>query len=144
MPVSSRRCFSTARRLAPIGWWWVRPKAWRNGTPSWRKLRSAKKSALRSCASKPPPTIPCPDCPRMPKRTGCRASPKDYLVTLLKADPSVVPYYRHQTDDLWGCGIDAVSALDCWGVGLPGFQGLKLAHGSTDRMGYTPAGYAQT
>jgi spermidine dehydrogenase len=73
-----------------------------------------------------------------------RISYQDYLLTLLKADPSVVPYYRHQTDDLWGCGIDAVSALDCWGVSLPGFQGLKLAHGSTDRMGYTPAGYAQT
>jgi len=73
-----------------------------------------------------------------------RLSYQDYLLTLLKADASVVPYYRHQTDDLWGCGIDAVSALDCWGVGLSGFQGLKLAHGSTDRMGYTPAGYAQT
>jgi spermidine dehydrogenase len=73
-----------------------------------------------------------------------RISYQDYLLTLLKADASVVPYYRHQTDDLWGCGIDAVSALDCWGVGLSGFQGLKLAHGSTDRMGYTPAGYAQT
>ncbi len=73
-----------------------------------------------------------------------RISYQDYLLTLLKADPSVIPYYRHQTDDLWGCGIDAISALDCWGVGLSGFQGLKLAHGSTDRMGYTPAGYAQT
>jgi spermidine dehydrogenase len=73
-----------------------------------------------------------------------RLTYQDYLLTLLKADASVVPYYRHQTDDLWGCGIDAVSALDCWGVGLSGFQGLKLAHGSTDRMGYTPAGYAQT
>lgn len=73
-----------------------------------------------------------------------RLSYQDYLLTLLKADPGVVPYYRHQTDDLWGCGIDAVSALDCWGVGLSGFQGLKLAHGATDRMGYTPAGYAQT
>ena len=73
-----------------------------------------------------------------------RLSYQDYLLTLLRADASVIPYYRHQTDDLWGCGIDAVSALDCWGVGLSGFQGLKLAHGSTDRMGYTPAGYAQT
>jgi spermidine dehydrogenase len=73
-----------------------------------------------------------------------RISYQDYLLTLLRADAGVVPYYRHQTDDLWGCGIDAVSALDCWGVGLSGFQGLKLAHGSTDRMGYTPAGYAQT
>ena len=73
-----------------------------------------------------------------------RISYQNYLLTLLKADPGIVPYYLHQTDDLWGCGIDAVSALDCWGVGLSGFQGLKLAHGSTDRMGYTPAGYAQT
>lgn len=73
-----------------------------------------------------------------------RISYQDYLVTLLKADASIIPYYRHRTDDLWGCGIDAVSALDCWGVGLSGFQGLKLAHGSTDRMGYTPAGYAET
>ena len=73
-----------------------------------------------------------------------RISYQDYLLTLLKADAGVIPYYRHQTDDLWGCGIDSVSALDCWGVGLSGFQGLKLAHGSTDRMGYTPAGYAQT
>ena len=73
-----------------------------------------------------------------------RLSYRDYLLTLLKADPSVVPYYLHQTDDLWGCGIDAVTALDCRGVGLSGFQGLKLAHGSTERMGFTPAGYAQT
>jgi spermidine dehydrogenase len=73
-----------------------------------------------------------------------RLSYQDYLLTLLEADASVVSYYRHQTDDLWGCGIDAVSALDCWGVGLSGFQGLNLKHGSTDRMGYTPAGYAQT
>lgn len=73
-----------------------------------------------------------------------RISYQDYLVTLLKADASIIAYYRHRTDDLWGCGIDAVSALDCWGVGLSGFQGLKLAHGSTDRMGYTPAGYAET
>lgn len=73
-----------------------------------------------------------------------RISYQNYLTALLKADASVIPYYLHQTDDLWGCGIDAVSALDCWGVGLSGFQGLKLARGSTDRMGYTPAGYAQT
>ncbi|HEV7959733.1 MAG TPA: NAD(P)-binding protein, partial [Rhizomicrobium sp.] len=73
-----------------------------------------------------------------------RISYQDFLLTLHHADAGVIPYYRHQTDDLWGCGIDAVSALDCWGVGLSGFRGLKLAHGATDRMGYTPAGYAQT
>jgi len=38
-----------------------------------------------------------------------------------------------------------VSALDCWGVDLPGFDGLKLTKGgNTRRMGYTPAGYSET
>ena len=66
------------------------------------------------------------------------------MVKLRGADAGVIPYYRHLTDDLWGCGIDAVPALDCWGADLPGFQCLKLAPGATPRMGYTPAGYAAT
>jgi spermidine dehydrogenase len=70
-----------------------------------------------------------------------RLSYKDYLLNVVKADPGVIAYYQHRTDGLWGCGIDAVSALDCWGVGFPGFQGLKLKPGGTNRMGYTPRGY---
>ena len=73
-----------------------------------------------------------------------RMSHQDYLLNLLKADPGVVAYYRHQTDGLWGCGIDAVSAIDAWGSGLAGYQGLKLGPGATSRMGYTPAGYTAT
>ncbi|HWA30348.1 MAG TPA: NAD(P)-binding protein [Rhizomicrobium sp.] len=71
-----------------------------------------------------------------------RFSYKDYLLHVVKADPGVIAYYQHRTDGLWGCGIDAVSALDCWGVGFPGFQGLKLAPGGTSRMGYTPRYYS--
>ncbi len=75
-----------------------------------------------------------------------RISYKDYLLNVVKADPAVLALYQHRTDDLWGCGIDAVSALDCWGVGLPGFDGLNLKPGgpSEKRMGYTPAGYSST
>ena len=73
-----------------------------------------------------------------------RMSYQEYLFEQLGADRSLIPYYRHVTDDLWGCGIDAVSALDCWGVDLPGFQGLKLTRSATKRMGYTPAGYVAT
>lgn len=73
-----------------------------------------------------------------------RISYQHYLLQLVKADPAVMPYYLHATDSLWGCGIDAVSALDCWGVGFPGFQGLKLEPGETPRMGFTPAGFAAT
>ena len=73
-----------------------------------------------------------------------RVSYEHFLLQMAKADPGVLPYYLHATDGLWGCGIDAVSALDCWGVGFPGFHGLKLESGETPRMGFTPAGYATT
>jgi spermidine dehydrogenase len=69
---------------------------------------------------------------------------KDYLLHVVKADPGVLWFYQHHTDEEWACGIDAVSAIDCWGYGMPGFQGLRLADGATDRMGYTPAGYCTT
>jgi spermidine dehydrogenase len=69
-----------------------------------------------------------------------RISYQQYLLEVLHADPKVADYYRKLTHGLWGVGIDAVSALDCWGVGMPGFQGLALKPGSTPDMGYTPAG----
>ncbi len=67
---------------------------------------------------------------------------RDFLLTVVKADPSVIAYYQTRTNDEQGVGIDALSALDCWAFDLPGFQGLSLAPGSAPRMGYTPAGYA--
>src|SRR4029077_5624821 len=44
------------------------------------------------------------------------------------------------------CGIDAISALDCWALEYPGFAGLGLKPGGPmqSRMGYTPAGYSAT
>ncbi len=71
-----------------------------------------------------------------------RISYRDYLLNLAKADPGVIPFYQSHTQGEWGVGIDAISALDCWGIGLSGFKGLKLKPGSAPRMGYTPAGYA--
>ena len=75
-----------------------------------------------------------------------RISYRDYLLDVVKADPAALPFYQHHTDEWWGCGIDAVPALDCWGLGYPGFAGLALEPGgpSLKRMGYTPAGYSTT
>ncbi|HKM72468.1 MAG TPA: hypothetical protein VJX94_20820, partial [Stellaceae bacterium] len=71
-----------------------------------------------------------------------RISYRDYLLDLVKVDPSVIPLYQSRTHDEWGVGIDAVSALDVWAFGFPGFLGLGLDPGSAPHMGYTPAGYA--
>jgi spermidine dehydrogenase len=69
---------------------------------------------------------------------------RDYLQDLLKVDALTLAFYQTHTHGLWGVGIDAVSALDCWGSQMPGFTGLKLEPGSIARMGYTPAGFADT
>ncbi len=73
-----------------------------------------------------------------------RVSYEAFLRDLVHVEPAVLSFYQARTKGEWGVGTDAVSALDCWGIGLPGFQGMNLAPGSIRRMGFTPAGYADT
>lgn len=73
-----------------------------------------------------------------------KLSYRDFLQQIVKVDPLTVAYYQPRTHGFWGVGIDAVSALDCWGMGFPGFKGLKLEKGAIAQMGYSPAGYAET
>jgi spermidine dehydrogenase len=73
-----------------------------------------------------------------------RMSYEAFLRDVVHADPAVLKFYHAMTHGEWGVGTDAVSALDCWAFDMPGFQGLALAKGSIARMGYTPAGYADT
>ncbi len=73
-----------------------------------------------------------------------KVSYRDYLRDTLQVDPAVLAVQQASTQGEWGVGIDAVSALDCWGLGFPGFDGLKLEPGSIPGMGFTPAGYADT
>ncbi len=71
-----------------------------------------------------------------------RISYKDFLLNLAKVDPGVVAFYQTRTNGEWGVGIDAEPALDCWAIGLPGFQGMKLDPGAAPHMSYSAAGYA--
>jgi spermidine dehydrogenase len=73
-----------------------------------------------------------------------RISYEAFLRDLVQVEPSVLRCYHARTMGEWGVGTDAVSALDCWGFGLPGFQGMQLSKGSIRRMGFTPAGYEDT
>jgi spermidine dehydrogenase len=73
-----------------------------------------------------------------------RISYEAFLRDLVRVDPAVLKFYHARPMGEWGVGTDAVSALDCWGIDMPGFAGMKLAKGSIPRMGYTPAGYADT
>jgi spermidine dehydrogenase len=71
-----------------------------------------------------------------------RISYKNYLLNVVRAHLDVVPFYQSRTHGLYGIGIDAVPALDCWGIGFPGFQGLKLTEGPAQRMSLTAVGEA--
>jgi spermidine dehydrogenase len=73
-----------------------------------------------------------------------RISYRDFLLNVVKVDPGVVPFFQAKTHGWWGVGIDAVSALDVWAMGYPGFQGLGLAPGAAPHMGFTASGYAAT
>lgn len=71
-----------------------------------------------------------------------RISYKEFLLTLAKVDPAVIAFYQTRTNGEWGVGIDAEPALDCWALGLPGFQGMNLESGPAPRMSYSAAGYS--
>ena len=71
-----------------------------------------------------------------------RMSYKDFLLNVVKVHPDVIPFYQTRPHDLFGAGIDAVNALDCWGLKYPGFQGMNIEPGATARMGFTPRGEA--
>ena len=72
-----------------------------------------------------------------------RISYAKYLTDIARADPGVVTYYQASTHGEWAMGIDAVSALDCWGFDLPGFGGIGLTKKAWPRMSFTPAGYVE-
>jgi spermidine dehydrogenase len=71
-----------------------------------------------------------------------RMSYRDFLLNVAKVNPDVIPFYQTRTHGEWGAGIDAEPALDCWALGLPGFQGMGLERGAAPHMSYTAAGYA--
>ena len=60
----------------------------------------------------------------------------------VKASPEAIPFYQKRTHDLYGVGIDAVPALDCWALYFPGFQGMKLRRVPEGRLSFTARGAA--
>ncbi len=67
-----------------------------------------------------------------------------YLRDYVKVGPGALKFCQSLTNGEWGVGIDAIPALDLWGYGFPGFEGLKLSPGITPLMSPTAAGYHET
>ncbi len=49
-----------------------------------------------------------------------------FLTEICGCDPQLVAYFQNSTEGYFGVGIDSVSALDAWGNGNPGFEGMNL------------------
>ena len=63
-----------------------------------------------------------------------RISYARYVTEIAKLDPQVAAYLQARPQGYFGLGIDAVSAQDAWGFGLPGFDGLQLEPGAGPGM----------
>jgi spermidine dehydrogenase len=71
-----------------------------------------------------------------------RMSYKDFLLNVVKVDAAVIPFYQTRTHGLYGIGIDAVGALECWAYHYPGFDGMNLEPAANGRMSFTARGEA--
>jgi spermidine dehydrogenase len=55
-----------------------------------------------------------------------KLSYRSFLLDVAKVAPGTIALLQTGTHSLYGVGIDAVPALDCWALGFPGFDGLHL------------------
>src|SRR5205809_1946952 len=55
-----------------------------------------------------------------------RMSYENFLRELVQVDEQIIKLLSATPQPLFGVGFDAVSAQDAWGLGMPGFKGLKL------------------
>jgi spermidine dehydrogenase len=55
-----------------------------------------------------------------------RMSYSSFLKDVVQVHEDVIKVHQAFPQPLFGVGIDAVSAQDAWGLGLPGFDGMKL------------------
>jgi spermidine dehydrogenase len=69
-----------------------------------------------------------------------RMSYKDFLLNFIKAHPEALKFYQTRTHGLYGIGIDAVPALDCWAIHFPGFQGMGLDRVPSKGLSFTALG----
>ncbi len=65
---------------------------------------------------------------------------KTFLLDVVKVHSDVIPFYQTRTHGLYGVGIDAVGALECWALHYPGFEGMNLDAAATGRMSFTARG----
>jgi spermidine dehydrogenase len=62
-----------------------------------------------------------------------KISHRDYLLTIAKVDPGVIPFFQTRTHGWFGRGIDVISAWSAYNNAQPGYRGLGFARPSSRR-----------
>ncbi|HVY51969.1 MAG TPA: NAD(P)-binding protein [Devosia sp.] len=55
-----------------------------------------------------------------------RTTYADFLTGTCGYDAQLVRFFQNGTEEYLGIGIEGTTALDAWGIGLPGFDGMEL------------------
>lgn len=55
-----------------------------------------------------------------------RTTYASFLTDICGCDPQLVTYFQDATEGILGIGADGIAALDAWGDGEPGFEGMDL------------------
>lgn len=74
------------------------------------------------------------------KQRLAKTSYRDFLTKYAGMSDQSIAFYQTRTHDLYGVGIDAVSALDCWAYRYPGLNGMRLNRVPSPGLGYTATG----
>lgn len=88
-------------------------------------LGDAARRDLRRLQTQPPDPWPA----LSPARKRARLATLSYdrwLTEVLGMDAQLCRYLQHRGKDYLGAGTDAISALDAWALGLPGFDAMQL------------------
>jgi spermidine dehydrogenase len=88
-------------------------------------LKEEAKKDIKRLLEEKADYLPGPS-PSEKKARLARMTYQSFLTDLARADPGVLPFFQARPHLLYGVGIDAVSAQDAWGLGLPGFEGMGL------------------
>ena len=67
-----------------------------------------------------------------------KTSYRDYLRRTVGVGDEALRFFQARSHDLFGVGIDAIPALDAWGLAYPGFAGLGLDDEPAPGLGRTP------
>ncbi len=83
------------------------------------------------------PGNPWPDLDDAAAKERLAATSYEAFLTELAMGAEVQAFFRQRTHGLFGMGPDGVPALDLWGLGYPGFDGMGLREGDHARLSLT-------